>query len=117
MAKKKLEVPFLAEEYSYRAHYIPEEAAFIGLVDEFPGLSAFGDSLENAVKEIQVVVAEGLQLLAEKNEPFPEPLSRREYSGKFVVRLNPSLHRRLATEAARRGVSLNEHVVEKLVGK
>ncbi len=117
MAKKKIEVPFRAEEYSYRAHFSPEDDAFIGLVDEFPGLSAFGSTLESAIKEIRTVVAEGLKLLAEKNEPIPEPLGRREYSGKFVVRLNPSLHRRLATEATRKGVSLNEHVVEKLVGK
>jgi predicted HicB family RNase H-like nuclease len=55
-----------------------------------------------------------MQLLAERDELIPEPFSRREYRGKFVVRLTPSLHRRLAAEALRKGVSLNEHVASKL---
>jgi len=115
VAKKKVSIPFSVEEYSYRVQYSPEDRAFIGLVDEFPGLSAFADTLEGAIKEIKTALVEGLQLLAERGEQIPEPLSRREYSGKFVVRLTPSLHRQLATEALRKGVSLNEHVMEKLV--
>ena len=114
MARKKVSVQYRADEYSYRVQYSPEDEAFIGLVDEIPGLSAFADTLEDALKEIETVVTEGLQLLAERGERIPEPLSRREYSGKFVIRLNPSLHRRLAAEAQRKGVSLNEHVTEKL---
>lgn len=111
---KKVSIPFDAEEYSFRVQYSPDDRAFIGLVGELPGLSAFSDTLEGAIKEIKTVLVEGLQLLAERGEQIPEPLSRREYSGKFVVRLTPSLHRRLATEALRKGVSLNEHATEKL---
>jgi predicted HicB family RNase H-like nuclease len=77
-------------------------------------LSAFADTLEGAIKEIKTALFEGLRLLTDRGEQVPEPFSRREYSGKFVVRLTPSLHRRLATEALRKGVSLNEHVMEKL---
>lgn len=114
MAKKKFSIPFCADEYSYRVQYSPDDQAYIGLVDEFPGLSAHAETLEGALKEIKLVLAEGLQLLAERDKQIPEPFSRREYSGKFIVRLTPSLHRRLATEALRKGVSLNEHVADKL---
>lgn len=114
MAKKKVEIPFRAEEYSYRAHFSPEDGAFIGLVDEFPGLSAFGNTLERAVKEIRLVVDEGLRLLAERGENVPEPLGRREYSGKFVVRIDPASHRRLAAAATRSGRSLNDLIKERL---
>jgi predicted RNase H-like HicB family nuclease len=89
MARKKVSVPFRAEEYSFRVQYSPDDRAFIGLVDEFPGLSAFADTLEGAIKEIKTVLVEGLQLLAERGGQIPEPLSRREYSGKFVVRRRP----------------------------
>ena len=41
--------------------------------------------------------------------PLPEPTSGREYSGKFVVRVGTNLHRQLAVEALREGVSLNAH--------
>ncbi|MEV0673509.1 type II toxin-antitoxin system HicB family antitoxin [Mycobacterium sp. NPDC050441] len=42
---------------------------------------------------------------------------RPRYSGKFVVRVSPSLHARLVVEATEQGVSLNQWVVQKLVGR
>jgi predicted HicB family RNase H-like nuclease len=48
---------------------------------------------------------------------LPEPPvnpERREYSGKFNVRLPRSLHAALASEADAEGVSLNQLVVAKL---
>lgn len=41
------------------------------------------------------------------------PLGR-TYSGKFVVRLSPDLHRRAALQAMARGESLNQFVVDAL---
>ncbi len=76
MARKKVSIPFNAEEYLFRARYSPEDRAFIGLVDEFPGLSAFADTLEGAIKEIKTVLVEGLRLLAARGEQIPEPLRR-----------------------------------------
>ncbi len=78
LAQKKIDIPFRADEYSYRVQYSPDDEAFIGLVDEFPGLSAFSGTLEGAIKEIKTVVSEGLRLLAERGEQIPEPLSRQE---------------------------------------
>lgn len=78
MAKKNIKAPFRAGEYSYRAHYSPDEGTFMGLVDEFPGLSAFSDTLDGAIKEINTVVSEGLRLLAERGIQIPEPHSRHE---------------------------------------
>jgi len=42
---------------------------------------------------------------------------RRRYSGRFVLRIPPSLHERLASEAADAGLSLNEHCARKLSGE
>ena len=47
---------------------------------------------------------------------IPLPSYPEEYSGKFVVRLPRSLHRRLAESAERDGVSLNQYVVMLLSG-
>jgi HicB family len=50
-------------------------------------------------------------------DSLPEPLTapqRREYSGKFNVRVPKSLHAALAGEADAEGVSLNQLVVAKL---
>ncbi|MDR2727267.1 MAG: type II toxin-antitoxin system HicB family antitoxin, partial [Deltaproteobacteria bacterium] len=44
----------------------------------------------------------------------PEPLSLQKYSGKFMVRTTPEVHRRLAAQAMESGVSLNRLVNSKL---
>jgi len=38
----------------------------------------------------------------------------KEYSGKYVIRLPKSLHARLAMEAGKEGVSLNQYTLYKL---
>ena len=51
-------------------------------------------------------------------DSLPDPPSgpqRREYSGKFNVRVPKSLHAALASEAEAEGVSLNQLVLAKLV--
>ena len=45
---------------------------------------------------------------------IPEPLSDRQFSGKFNVRVGEHLHRNLAMHAAEDGMSLNQYMVEKL---
>jgi predicted HicB family RNase H-like nuclease len=50
----------------------------------------------------------------ENGFPVPEPVRDYKYSGKFVVRLPKSLHARLAMEAEKEGVSLNQYTLYKL---
>jgi len=44
----------------------------------------------------------------------PAPLSGKSYSGKFIVRIPPEIHRALAIKAAEEGISLNRLVSAKL---
>jgi predicted HicB family RNase H-like nuclease len=45
---------------------------------------------------------------------IPLPATEQDYSGKFVLRLPKSLHRRLAQQAEQEGVSLNQYAVSLL---
>ena len=45
----------------------------------------------------------------------PEPLSLRKFSGNFVVRTTPEMHRQLAILSAEAGVSLNRYVNSRLL--
>jgi hypothetical protein len=48
-------------------------------------------------------------------EEVPGPLaSQKEFSGKFVLRVDPALHRRLAAKAIGAGESLNSYCVKAL---
>jgi predicted HicB family RNase H-like nuclease len=52
--------------------------------------------------------------LQSNGEHVPEPLAAKKYSGRFMVRVPPELHRRLALEAAEAGISLNRLASERL---
>ena len=52
--------------------------------------------------------------LEANGEAVPEPFAVRSFSGKFVVRVPPEVHRELALEAAEAGVSLNRLASAKL---
>ena len=43
---------------------------------------------------------------------MPEPPANKSFSGKFLVRISPELHRRAALQALARGESLNQFVAE-----
>lgn len=103
-----------ARDYTYSVAWSDEDKVFIGRVVEFPSVTAHGRTPEAALREIMAVVGDCITEMQEASEPVPEPIGRRKYSGKFVLRLPVSLHRDLALEAAREGVSLNQLIALKL---
>ena len=102
------------DKYTYRVTWSEEDEEFIGLCSEFPSLSWLADSTENALKGIRSVVKECVKDMYQSGENIPKPFSVRNYSGKFMVRVPPEVHRHLAVEAAESGVSLNRIASAKL---
>jgi len=102
------------DKYTYRVTWSDEDAEYVGLCAEFPSLSWLARSPESALKGIRKVVAEVVADLALNGEPVPEPISAKGYSGKFMVRVPPEVHRHLAMQAAEAGVSLNRLASAKL---
>lgn len=105
---------YKAEEYSFSVVWSEDDKAFIGRVDEFPSLAAHGSTQEKALRETRNVVQFVLEDLAATGESIPVPLSKRAFSGKLNVRMPKTLHRRLAAESEREGVSLNNWINTKL---
>ncbi|MEZ4602099.1 MAG: type II toxin-antitoxin system HicB family antitoxin [Desulfobacterales bacterium] len=52
--------------------------------------------------------------MTNNKEPIPEPIATKNFSGKFMVRVPPDIHRKLALQAAESGVSLNRIASSKL---
>jgi len=102
------------DRYTYRVTWSEDDNEYAGLCAEFPSLSWLSSSPEAALKGIRRVVAEVVEDLAAHGEPVPEPLATRHHNGRFMVRVPPELHRRLALEAAEVGVSLNRIASAKL---
>jgi predicted HicB family RNase H-like nuclease len=102
------------DHYTYRITWSEEDGEYIGLCAEFAGLSWLAAEPEAALQGIRQVVADVVADLQKNGEPVPEPLTVKKYSGRFMVRVPPGLHRQLVMEAAESGVSLNRLASDKL---
>lgn len=91
------------DDGSYTAHFV-----------ELPEVSAFGDTPEEALKELAVAWRAVKAAYKAKRLPIPLAPARKHYSGAFNVRIDKTLHRALAIEASRLGISLNAIVAKKL---
>ncbi len=92
----------------YVARIMLDEARGVlhGRVENLADVISFeGATVEELQKEFEESVKFYLEVCRKRGV---EP--RRPYSGKFVVRLNPSLHREIAVAADREGESINKWV-------
>jgi predicted HicB family RNase H-like nuclease len=60
------------------------------------------------------IVDEWLEILKTDGIPLPAAPGKKEFSGKFILRAEPALHRRLALRALAAGESLNNYCVKVL---
>ena len=105
-----------SDRYTYRITWSEDDREFVGLCLEFPSLSWLAKKPEAALKGIRRVVKEAVEEMEDHGEPPPSPISGRSYSGKFIVRIPPEVHRALAIKAAEQGISLNRFISARLAG-
>ena len=95
------------DKYAYRVLWSEDDNEYIGLCSEFSSLSWLESTQDKALKGIRKLVGECVSDLKKSGEEIPMPISVKNYSGKFMVRVLPEIHRQLAVQAAESGVSLN----------
>jgi predicted RNase H-like HicB family nuclease len=105
------------DRFTYRVTWSVEDGEYVGLCAEFPSLSWLTKTPEGALRGIRRLVSQVAADMRAAGESVPEPLALREYSGRFMVRIPPGVHRELAIEAAEAGVSLNRLISSKLHGR
>ena len=104
------------EEYMklpYRIELIPDadEGGFVVTFPDLPGCLSSGETVEEACRNAEDAKYEWLMAAIEEDMPIPEPDSIEDYSGQFKLRLPRSLHRQLALQSKREGVSMNQYCV------
>ena len=98
--------------YQGRFDYDPEADIFDGQVMNLTDIITFqGRSIDELKQALEDSVEDYLEFCAEKGKTPEKP-----YSGRFNVRIAPELHQRIAVNASREGVSLNNWV-EKTLSK
>lgn len=107
---------YLRKPYTYvlERHDDTEKPYFSMRIAELEGCVTTGETIEEAARDIQDAMREWLEFNIRLGKVIPEPFRSRQYGGKLVVRMPPTLHEALLTGAAREGVSLNQYVVAAL---
>lgn len=100
--------------YTYRVTWSVEDNEYVGLCSEFPSLSWLAADQDSALNGIRQVVADVVADMSTNGEEIPEPIATKKYSGRFMVRIPPELHKELALEALEAGISLNRLASNKL---
>jgi predicted HicB family RNase H-like nuclease len=96
--------------YTYRVTWSEEDNEYVGLCAEFPSLSWLAKDPPGRPKLVHEVVED----MRKEGEAVSEPIALKHFSGKFMVRVPPQVHKKLAIEAAESGVSLNRLASAKL---
>ncbi|MCX5887190.1 MAG: toxin-antitoxin system HicB family antitoxin [Proteobacteria bacterium] len=102
------------DRYTYRVTWSEDDNEYAGLCAEFSSLSWLDRTPEAALKGIRKLVNDVVKDMHNEGEAVPEPIACKRYSGKFMVRVPPQVHRKLAIQAAESGVSLNRLASSKL---
>ncbi len=102
------------DKYTYRVTWAEEDGEYVGLCAEFPSLSWLAETPDAAFKGIRQVVDDAVSDMQAHNELVPKPIATKQFSGKFMVRVPPDIHRALAILAAESGTSLNSLASAKL---
>jgi predicted HicB family RNase H-like nuclease len=89
------------------------DGVFIGRCPALFDGAVHGKDEAMVYKELCEAVEEWIAILHGDGKPLPDA-GPKQYSGKFQVRANPALHRRIAAKAQAAGESLNEYVVNTL---
>jgi len=97
--------------YSVVLQWSEEDGGYIATIPELPGLSAFGVSPEEAIRQLTVAKKAFLNVMAEDGEEIPDAEIFRPFSGQTRLRLPKSLHASLSLEARKNGVSLNTYII------
>ncbi len=95
----------------YRLEIVPDldEGGFIASYPDLPGCITCSHSIESVLANAIDAKKEWLIAALEDDMTIPEPDSLENYSGQFKLRIPKSLHRQLAEQSRREGISMNQY--------
>ena len=84
-----------------------EGGGYLAEVPDLPGCMGDGETVVEAVADIEGAVTEWIDEAKRRGWDIPEPNITEQYSGKWVMRVPKTLHANLSRRAKQEGVSLN----------
>ncbi len=83
-------------------------------IPQLPGCMSDGPNPNEALQNLEDAKRLWIETQIEDGYEVPEPDHPHHYNGKFLLSMPKPLHFRLATQAKREGMSLNQHIVSLL---
>lgn len=98
---------------SYKMEIVKDndEGGYVVSFPELPGCITIGNTIECAVRNAEDAKRAWLTAALEDGIEISEPDNDNNYSGQFKLRIPKSLHRSLAENSRREGVSMNQYCV------
>lgn len=115
MSKSKKVNPASAR-YTPLVEWSEEDGIFIGRCPEIFHGGVHGTDRAAVYQELCEVIDEWIKIMEGDGEDLPAPL-KQDFSGKFLLRCEPQLHKLLALRALGEGDSLNAYCVKKLADR
>jgi predicted HicB family RNase H-like nuclease len=105
-----------ARRYLKVVEWSDEDQVYIGSALPLIGQCCHGGTEESVLRQLNAIVNEWVGHYLREGRSLPPAPAGREYSGRFLLRITPELHRRAALQAEARGESLNQFVSDRLAG-
>ena len=100
------------DDYQVVLAWSEADQCYLASLPAWQNATTHGDTIEDAVRSSREVLQMLIETAMKNGESLP-PVQR-SFSGNLRVRLPKTLHARLASEAEREGVSLNQLIITKL---
>jgi len=105
---------YLSLDYPVVTKGARDADAVVAWIPDLPGCMTQGDTIHEAAELIKEAKELWIEVALENGDHIPEPIDEQEYSGKISLRMTKTLHRTLAIQAQREGVSRNQYIVHLL---
>jgi len=109
---KKTNLKKQASRYVKIVEWSDEDGCFIGRCPELFHGGTHGNDEAKVYADLCEIVEDVLEDMEARKEKLPAPLAGQKFSGKFVFRPGPELHKALSIRAFREGKSLNQVCLE-----
>lgn len=106
----------LARRYLKLVEWSEKDGCFVGSAPPIIGPCCHGATEAEVMAQLTPIVEEWIEVMLKDGHPLPAGTAGKKYSGQFVVRVAPELHKKASLKALARGESLNQFVAAVLTG-
>lgn len=103
-----------ADKYLKLVEWSEEDQCYIGSSPGFIGRCCHGKNEAQVYKQLCQIIAEWIAIYEKDGKPLPDPFTEKQFSGKFVLRVDKDLHKALAIKAIQAGESMNTYCAKQL---